>query len=107
VNASNEHPRSLVLLARCRRLRRIQNTVLEPPESHPDSPTVRIAGFSDINFEATDRPGSRSGFNEGQFILHFSSALSPRVSFFGELSLTARADTGTGTPPAPGTRQLR
>jgi hypothetical protein len=75
---------------------------LTVPESHPDSPTLRIAGFSDINFEATDRPGSRSGFNEGQFILHFSSALSPRVSFFGELSLTARADAGTGTPPAPG-----
>src|SRR6185312_8789385 len=27
---------------------------------------------------------------------------SPRVSFFGELSLTARADAGLGSPPAPG-----
>ncbi|MFL6414769.1 MAG: hypothetical protein ACJ74Y_03765, partial [Bryobacteraceae bacterium] len=27
---------------------------------------------------------------------------SPRVSFFGELSFTARADAGLGSPPAPG-----
>ena len=65
-------------------------------------PSLHLAGFSDINFSATTLKGSHSGFNEGQFILHFSSALSPRVSFFGELSFTARADAGLGSPPATG-----
>ena len=31
-----------------------------------------------------------------------ASELSPRVTFFGEISFTARADAGTGTPPATG-----
>jgi hypothetical protein len=65
-------------------------------------PSLKLSGFGDINFTAQDRPGTKSGFNEGQFILHFSSALSQRVSYFAELSLTARTDAGTGTPPAPG-----
>jgi len=37
--------------------------------------------------------------------LHFVSALSPKVNFFGEISLTARPDAGTappGSPAAPG-----
>jgi hypothetical protein len=66
------------------------------------APSTHIAGFSDFDFAATDKPGSHSGFSEGQFVLHMSSALSSKVSFFGELSLTARPDAGTGTPPAPG-----
>src|SRR3984893_2937027 len=65
-------------------------------------PSTHIAGFSDIDFSATDKRGSHSGFNEGQFVLHLNSALSSKVSFFGELSLTARSDAGTGTPPATG-----
>ncbi|MCU1338320.1 MAG: hypothetical protein JWO19_3901 [Bryobacterales bacterium] len=77
-------------------------------------PSLKISGFSDFNFAASDLHGpsggfgaatllnSHTGFQEGQFILHFSSALSPRVSFFGELSFTARPDAGTGTPAAPG-----
>src|SRR5215468_2753902 len=71
-------------------------------EGRMTTPNLRVAGFTDINFSATDQPGAKSGFNEGQFILHLSSALSPRVSYFGELSLTARADAGTGVPPANG-----
>src|SRR5216684_3032138 len=66
------------------------------------APSLRLAGFTDLNFGATDQRGARSGFNEGQFILHLSSALSSRVSYFGELSFTARADAGMGSPPAPG-----
>jgi hypothetical protein len=31
-----------------------------------------------------------------------SSALSSRVSYFGEVSVTARSDAGLGSPPAPG-----
>jgi hypothetical protein len=77
-------------------------------------PLLKITGFGDINFAATDLHGPsggfglqtllapRSGFQEGQFILHFSSALSSKVSVFSELSLTARPDAGTGAPPATG-----
>src|ERR1051325_9850367 len=65
-------------------------------------PTLNIAGFSDINFSATDEAGSRSGFTEGQFILHLNSNLTPKVSFMGELSFTARPDAGLSSPPATG-----
>jgi hypothetical protein len=67
-----------------------------------NGPATRIAGFSDIDFGATDLPHAHSGLNEGQFVLHLNSALSSKVTFFGELSLTARTDAGTGTPPATG-----
>ncbi len=65
-------------------------------------PSLHMVGFGDVNFSATNDSGSKSGFNEGQFVLHFSSALSAKVSFVGELSFTARSDAGTGSPPAPG-----
>jgi hypothetical protein len=65
-------------------------------------PSLKLSGFGDINYTASDRPGTHAGFNEGQFILHFSSALSQKVTYFGELSLTARTDAGVGTPPAAG-----
>ncbi|MGH9674323.1 MAG: hypothetical protein ACRD44_14170 [Bryobacteraceae bacterium] len=77
---------------------------VQAPElhSHPLAPTLKIAGFSDFNFSASTLPGARSGFSEGQFTLHMTSALSPRVNFFGELTFTARADAGMGSPPATG-----
>jgi hypothetical protein len=65
-------------------------------------PSLNIAGFSDFTFSATDQKGIPSGFNEGQFILHLNSNLSSKVSFLGEISLTARSDAGTGSPPATG-----
>jgi hypothetical protein len=65
-------------------------------------PSLKIAGFSDLNFSATNQPGVKSGFNEGQFILHLNSNLAPKVMFLGELSLSARTDAGTGSPPATG-----
>jgi hypothetical protein len=75
----------------------------EAPVAGPyTSPSLRLAGFSDFNFSSTDQHGAKSGFNEGQFILHLSSALGSRVSYFGELSFTARTDAGMGSPPAPG-----
>jgi hypothetical protein len=72
---------------------------IEADASHP---ATQIAGFSDINFVASDQKGAHSGFNEGQFILHISSALSRKVSFFGEMSFTARSDAGAGSPAAAG-----
>ena len=85
-----------------------------PEEAQPVYPALKIAGFADLNFSASNLHGlsggfgaqtllgAHSGFEEGQFVLHMSSALSPKVSVFGELSLTARPDAGTGAPPAPG-----
>lgn len=76
-------------------------------EQHPQSPdsqypSLRIAGFGDVNFSATSKPEGPRGFTLGQFVLHMTSALSPRVTFFGELSFTARGDAGTGSPAATG-----
>jgi hypothetical protein len=65
-------------------------------------PSLKIAGFGDVNFLTTRRPEGAHGFVEGQFVLHMASELSPRVTFFGEISLTPRTDAGTGTPAAAG-----
>lgn len=84
------------------------------PEAQPSYPSLKIAGFSDIDFSSTDLHGAsggfgaqtllttHSGFELGQFVLHLSSSLSPKVTVFSELSLTARSDAATGTTPAPG-----
>jgi hypothetical protein len=74
----------------------------EAAQGAPQSPLLKLSGFSDFNFSATDQHGTKSGFNEGQFTLHTASALSKKVSVFGELTLTARPDAGTGSPPATG-----
>ena len=73
-----------------------------PPGEPLTYPSIKIAGFSDFNFAATDQHGAKSGFSEGQFVLHLNSNLSEKVTVLGELSLTARTDAGIGTPPAPG-----
>ncbi|PYS50842.1 MAG: hypothetical protein DMG13_20135 [Acidobacteria bacterium] len=74
----------------------------ELPPGVPEGPALKIAGFSDFNFGASDQRGTRSGFTEGQFILHLNSNLSSKVSFLGELSLSARTDAGIGSPAATG-----
>jgi hypothetical protein len=85
-----------------------------PEAAQPSYPTLKISGFGDVDYSATDLHGTPAGFQPltllgapggfelGQFVLQLSSALSPKVSVFGELSLTARSDEGIGTPPAPG-----
>jgi hypothetical protein len=85
-----------------------------PSDALPQYPFLKIAGFADVDFSATNLHGAsggfgaqtllaqHSGFEEGQFVLHFTSALSPKVTVFSELSLTARSDAGTGATPAPG-----
>ncbi len=84
------------------------------PEATPVYPSLKIAGFSDLDFSATNLHSAatgfgaqtlletHSGFEEGQFTLHLSSALSPKVTMFGEITLTARSDAGTGSPAAAG-----
>jgi hypothetical protein len=71
-------------------------------EANAAGPTLHLAGFADFLFSASDNSQTHSGFSEGQFVLHLSSQLSRHVSYFGELSLTARPDAGLGSPAAPG-----
>jgi hypothetical protein len=89
-------------------------TVGGPETAAPQYPFLKISGFGDVDFSATDLQApaahfqaqtlltDHSGFELGQTTLHLISALSPKVSFFGEVTFTARSDAGTGTPPAPG-----
>ncbi len=91
-----------------------QPPVVQSEAAQPSYPSLKIAGFSDVSFAATDLHGAsggfgaqtllgaHTGFQEGQFALHLSSALSPKVSVFGEITLSARSDAGTGSPPATG-----
>src|SRR5262249_13602095 len=58
-----------------------------PTETYP---SLRLRGFADVTFNGTDRPGTKSGFNMGQFVLHVASPLSKHISYFGEISLTAQ-----------------
>jgi hypothetical protein len=79
-----------------------QQHSMEAPPEQAQYPTLKISGFGDVNFGGTDKPEGPKGFTLGQFALHMASELSPRVTFFGELSFSARPDAGTGTPAAPG-----
>ena len=86
----------------------------EGPGAAPVYPSLKISGFGDIDFSASNLHApatgfgaqtllsTHSGFEEGQFTLHLSSALSAKVTMFGELTLTPRSDAGTGSPPAAG-----
>ena len=65
-------------------------------------PSLKISGFGDLNFAKTKNPEGPHGFFEGQLTLHMTSELSPRATFFGEISFTPRTDAGTDTPPATG-----
>ena len=52
-------------------------------------PSLQIRGFADADFSATNQPGTTSGFNLGQLDLHLASALSQKVSYFGEMTFNA------------------
>lgn len=74
----------------------------QQPPTRPEYPTLHFSGFGDFNFAATSRPEGPRGFSEGQFAAHLAAELSSRVTFFGEITLSARADAGNGMPPATG-----
>ena len=67
-----------------------------------DYPSFKLSGFGDVNFARTKRLEGARNFFEGQLTLHMTSELSPRTTFFGEISFTPRPDAGTGTPAATG-----
>jgi len=58
-------------------------------QMEPHYPNLQIRGFADMDFSATDQKGTTSGFNLGQLDLHLASALSPKISYFGEMTFTA------------------
>src|SRR5882762_11495762 len=69
----------------------------EPTESQATTrqlearyPSLQIRGFGDVNFSTTDQRGATSGFNLGQLDLHLASALSHKVTYFGELTFNAQ-----------------
>lgn len=61
---------------------------LQQMETH--YPSLQIRGFGDVDFSATDQKGATSGFNLGQLDLHLASALSRKVTYFGELTFNAQ-----------------
>jgi hypothetical protein len=86
-----------------------QNPPAAPPQDPHEMtagdgeyPRLRLSGFGDIDFARQDRTTGARNFSLGQFVLHITSQLSSRVTVFGELSFSARADAGTGSPAAPG-----
>ncbi|HEX6134095.1 MAG TPA: hypothetical protein VFZ24_09030 [Longimicrobiales bacterium] len=60
---------------------------------HPDNPHSRFTGFlfGDITFGEMEM-GTRDGFVIGQVVGHGNALLTERLTFFGELSATARED---------------
>jgi len=58
-------------------------------QMEPHYPSLQIRGFADMDFSATDQKGTTSGFNLGQLDLHLASALSSKISYFGELTFNA------------------
>ena len=53
-------------------------------------PSLQIRGFGDVDFSTTDQKRTTSGFNLGQLDLHLASALSRKVTYFGELTFNAQ-----------------
>ena len=58
-----------------------------------EHPRLALRGFADVNFSRTTDSERRDGFVLGQFVLHMSSSLGNKVSFFGETSFTAQPDS--------------
>ena len=79
-----------------------QHDMDQPPPDQRQYPSLKISGFGDIGYSATHLAEGAKGFSLGQLALHMASELSARVTFFGEISFSARADAGTGMPPATG-----
>lgn len=67
------------------------------PAAPDDYPSLKLHGFADVGFSAVQH--AVSGFTLGQFVLHISSALSPRVSFLGETSFTPRSNAAVQATP--------
>lgn len=58
-------------------------------------PQVHVMAFGDVDYLATDRPATPSGFQLGQFVGHVNATLTDRLTVFGEFSLTAHSNEFT------------
>lgn len=67
----------------------VAQTISDQPEVNINYPNLKIRGFGNVDYTAADSKSQPSGFTMGQFVMHFTSALSSKTSFFGELSFTA------------------
>jgi len=92
---------AVVLTLACARVAHAQDPE-HPMQSEGEFPKLRLTGFGNVDFSRQQHAAGKRHFSLGQFVLHMTSQLSTRVTFFGELSFTARTDAGTGTPVAPG-----
>jgi hypothetical protein len=54
-----------------------------------------LHGFSNVDYAQTSDDASTQGFQLGQFVLHMSSSLGGKVSFFAETSFTAHTASFT------------
>jgi len=55
-------------------------------------PSLQIRGFTDVDYISSDSSGLPEGFQLGQFVLHFTSPLARKVTFFGEVSMSPLED---------------
>lgn len=88
-------PKSTAVASAGMQMPGMQGQGAQTPEAiaeHPTYPTFHILGFEDVDFSSTDQKGTFSGFNLGQFVLHFSSSLSSKVSVFAETSFTPQPE---------------
>ena len=81
---------SLLALAEPARAQHEDHDMVPPPGAAETYPSLHIRGFSDFEFTASDDPGPVSGFQLGQFVLHFVSPLSKKVTYYGEVSATPK-----------------
>lgn len=65
---------------------------ISPVAAEETYPSLKIRGFTDVDYGASDGATLPQGFQLGQFVLHFTSPLARKVSFFGELSMTPATD---------------
>ena len=84
--AQAQQPRPAPATTTAEEMESMHTVLARAGEEYPD---LKIRGFGDIDFGANSARGVNSGFQLGQFVLHFASALSPKVSYFAEVSLTA------------------
>jgi hypothetical protein len=59
-------------------------------EEIDERPKLVLHGFSNVDFDQTDDRRQPDGFALGQFVLHMSSSLGRKITFFGETSFSAR-----------------
>ena len=69
----------------------------ERADGKPKYPSLKVGGFGDFNLEVSNEanPDSPSGFENGQFVLHFVSPLSKSISFFSEVTVNAKDEEFT------------